>query len=160
MLVPFVVIAVGSAVVYGRMYKVNLRSRWGRVRYYENSISRVLVEESIFCLLPISTIIVIMFFYALWCFLILNHSEFNIPLLNVQGCPFWNSFTGLRIQSQWNYFRKDNLGCSEQVCWILNGSKVMVAESVVVLMGEKGWSFSKICGKSLVENDVVWNEKQ
>ena len=36
----------------------------------------------------------------------------------------------------------------------------MVAESVVVLMGEKGWSFSKIGGKSLVESSKVWNEKQ
>ena len=33
--------------------------------YYETFISRVLVDESMFCLLPISTIIVIMFFYAL-----------------------------------------------------------------------------------------------
>jgi len=49
------------------MYMVNLRSRWGRVVYYETFISRVRVEESMFCLLPISTIIVIMYFYALLC---------------------------------------------------------------------------------------------
>jgi len=30
--------------------------------------------------------------------------------------------------------------------------KKTVAESVVVLMGEKGWSFSKTGGKSLVES--------
>ena len=31
----------------------------------------------------------------------------------------------------------------------------IVAELVVVLMGEKGWSFSKVCGKSLVESSSV-----
>jgi hypothetical protein len=50
--------------MYRRMYKVNLRSRRGRVVYYETSISRVRVDESMFHLLPTSTIIVIMFFYA------------------------------------------------------------------------------------------------
>ena len=46
------------------------------------------------------------------------------------------------------------------VLCVLNGSKLMVAESVVVLIGEKRWSFSKIGGKSLFESSRVWNEKQ
>jgi hypothetical protein len=33
--------------------------------------------------------------------------------------------------------------------------KLMVAELVVVLMGEKGWSLSNVGGKSLVENGGV-----
>ena len=64
MLVLFVEIALWSAVVYGRLYMVNLRSRWGKVVYYETFISRVRVEESMFCLLLTSAIIAIIFFYA------------------------------------------------------------------------------------------------
>ena len=33
--------------------------------------------------------------------------------------------------------------------------KLMVAELVVVLMGEKGWSLSNVGGKSLVESGGV-----
>ena len=57
-------IAVWSAVVYVWMYMVNLRSRWGRIVYYESTISRVRVWRERVCLLPTSTIIVIIFFYA------------------------------------------------------------------------------------------------
>ena len=28
----------------------------------------------------------------------LNLSELNVPVLNVQVCPFWNNFTGLRYK--------------------------------------------------------------
>ena len=30
--------------------------------------------------------------------MLLNYSELNVNVLNVQGCPFWNSFTGLRYK--------------------------------------------------------------
>jgi hypothetical protein len=38
----------------------------------------------------------------------------------------------------------------------INGSRALW----LVLMGEKGWSFSKSCGKSLVEEQEMWSEKK
>ena len=106
MLVLFVEIAVCSAVVYGRMCMVNLRRRWGRVVCYESSISRVGVEESMFCLLPTSNIIVIMFFYALSCLIITS---------GLHCCSVFNENCTKPYPTGYNY---SGLGCSKD--WGMN----------------------------------------
>ena len=59
------------------MQRINCASIWVYLQHFQ-TLTKIVIDTE-----TVST---------------LNHSELNIPVLNVQGCPLWNNVTGLRYK--------------------------------------------------------------